>query len=153
MLEISKQQKRSFYLLHFSAENKERIKTFDFPKGEPYDINKMIEACEYFSGGGTLYEPVLELSQDIIEEDGDYQKADILFITDGECPLDSQWLAKFLNWKKQKKVSIYTVLVDVTYNSDFTVNKFSEQVHKLQTLRDASENGMANLAFDLFSTI
>jgi uncharacterized protein with von Willebrand factor type A (vWA) domain len=39
--------------------------------------------AEYFSGGGTLFEPPLELAKDKIELDKEFTKADIVFVTDG----------------------------------------------------------------------
>ena len=39
--------------------------------------------CEYFSGGGTVFEPALTLAQEKIDMQDDFKKADIIFISDG----------------------------------------------------------------------
>lgn len=105
---------------------------------------------EFFSMGGTDFEQPLELSRDLIEEDKEYSRADLILLTDGFSAVGDKWLKDFLKWKKLKNVSIYTILIDVDVNSAVCVKSFSDRIEKLSMLR----YGVADdLAMDIFSNI
>lgn len=150
LLEIAKIQKRGFFVIHFDSSHKSKLYTNRFPKNEPYDVSSVISMSEFFACGGTDFEQPLELSRDLIEEDIEYNKADIILITDGEAAVGKDWLKDFLKWKKLKNVSIYTVLIDVDVNSATCVKSFSDRIEKLSMLR----HGVADdLAMDIFSNM
>ena len=84
LLEIAREQKRDFYFIHFSSgERMEQLHTNEFLKNSPFDIEQMLDLCEYFSGGGTEFEPSLDWARTKIGESKTWSKADIIFITDG----------------------------------------------------------------------
>ena len=144
-------QKRSCFVINFDSGPKNTLQTFNFPKKEPYDISKIIDMCEFFSGGGTDFEPPLDLSKDMIESDGNFDKGDILFITDGEAPVRQNWLVDFLIWKKSKKVSIYSILIDAYSNTTDTLIKFSNDIIKLRDLKNSAKFDEA--AVSIFTTL
>jgi uncharacterized protein with von Willebrand factor type A (vWA) domain len=82
LLEIAKEQKRDFYCIHFSSGYRE-LHTNEFLKTDEWDVEKVIDMVEYFECGGTEFEPALNLARQKIGVDKLYQKADIVFITDG----------------------------------------------------------------------
>ena len=87
MLEIARLQKRSCFIIHFDSGPKESLPTYEFLRKVPFDLNKALDMCDYFSGGGTYFEPPLNLARDKVSEDGNFEKADIVFITDGKLNL------------------------------------------------------------------
>lgn len=106
LLEIAKRQKRSFALLHFSRSVGCRLIWDRGPN--PPEWDKVIEAMEYFSGGGTDFEPVLKEALQIIEKEG-FKKADVVMVTDGAASTD---FAKTYRRKAEaKEVTTYGVLI------------------------------------------
>ena len=65
--------------------------------------------------------------------------------------MTNDWLIDFLQWKKEKKVNIYSVLIDVYSNSTRSLKLFSNEIFKLDNLRNAAK--MDEVAFTLFSTV
>lgn len=68
----------------------------------------------------------------------EFQKADILFATDGGCDVDNNWLEKFLAWKTQKGVRIQSILLDVGDCTPRAVTKFSNEIFKVTQLNDTA---------------
>lgn len=91
LLTIAAKEKRRLALIHFSGEDKYRTNLF-LP-GE-YGPEEMMDAAEVFLGGGTDYETPLRQSLALMEQK-EFSKADILFITDGECALDEAFANEF----------------------------------------------------------
>jgi len=150
LLEIAREQKRDFYCIHFSSGWRgNKMHTNEFPKGEAFDIEKVVDMAEYFEGGGTEFEPPLDAAREKIGVDKKYQKADIVFITDGQSAVRDAWLLQFKEWKKENKVNIYSVLIDSYDNAISTLRQFSDKVDKLSNIKDAKDG----IAMDLFMEI
>jgi len=149
VLEITRIQKRDLYVIHFDASPKEHLHCNYFPKNN-YNIEDIIDMAEYFSGGGTQFQPPLDLARDKIDLMKNFSKADILFITDGECAATEGWLKSYLKWKKDNNVNITSILIDTYDNSDSCVKTFSDTVEKLWCLK---KNNSDDLAINLFSNI
>jgi len=144
LMEIAHKQKRAFASIHFGSA-RDDLKTIIVKKDDPNPISKVIELAEYYLGGGTDFEKPLTEAMNIIET-SDFKKADIVFLTDGECGLDTDWLAKFLNKKTEKGVKIHSVLLDVGQTSTHTVRQFSDEVY-------LSSNLSAENAADIFEVV
>jgi uncharacterized protein with von Willebrand factor type A (vWA) domain len=150
VLEICRIQKRDVHVIHFDASPKHQLHCNFFPKNN-YQIEEIIDMAEYFSGGGgTLFEPPLELAQDKINTMKEFSKADILFITDGESAISNSWLKPFMVWKKEKNITITSILIDTYANSDSCVKTFSDNIEKLWNIRRDNSD---DLALTLFSNI
>lgn len=150
LLEIAREQKRDFYCIHFSSGWRgNKMHTNEFLKGEGFDIEKVVDMAEYFEGGGTEFEPPLDAAREKIGNDKKYQKADIVFITDGQSAVRDAWLVQFKEWKKENKVNIYSVLIDSYDNAISTLRQFSDKVDKLSNIKDAKDG----IAMDLFMEI
>jgi len=150
LLEIAREQKRDFYCIHFSSGYRgDRLHTNEFLKTDPFDIEKLIDMAEYFEAGGTEFEPPLNLSREKIGNDKIYQKADIVFVTDGQSVVSDSWLTDYRKWKKENKVNIYSILIDSYDNSMTTLRQFSDRVDKLSNLKETQEE----VALDLFIDI
>lgn len=140
LLEIAKAQKRNFFCIHFDANQKQNLHTNSFLKDNYGDIEQIIDMAEYFTGGGTLFEPPLELAKDKIELDKDFSKADIIFVTDGESVVTDKFLADYLAWKKDRKVSIFSILIDSYANNPVILKSFSDEVRKVSDLKEDADN-------------
>jgi len=152
LLEIAREQKRDFFCIHFSSGWRQKnLHTNEFLKADPFDGEQLLDLAEYFEAGGTEFEPPLDLAREKIGSEKLYEKADIVFCTDGESVVREDWLKKFKQWKSENKVNIYSILIDSYDNSVGTVKKFSDRVDKLSNLRDSDTND--SVALDIFLDI
>ncbi|MEW6613971.1 MAG: VWA domain-containing protein [Thermodesulfobacteriota bacterium] len=145
LLTIARKEKRNMAVIHFG--NKDQIKTFEFVNGQT-DPHIVVEAASWFFGGGTDFEAPLHKSMDLISQ-SEWNKADIVFCTDGECGVSEEFLAEYLEIKKSKEFKCFSILLNVGINpnSDYTLKLFSDDV---ATLTDLSRDGEAiDLAFTI----
>lgn len=148
LLEISRFQQRSFYVIHFSSGwREEMLHVNDFRKSKPFSILEVLDMAEYFEGGGTTFEPPLNLARTKIETEKDFSKADIVFITDGQSVVRNDWLTNFNEWKKTKGVKVYSVLIDASYNYQTSLDEFSDSVLKLSEITEDSFDKTASVLF------
>jgi uncharacterized protein with von Willebrand factor type A (vWA) domain len=152
LLEIAREQKRDFFCIHFSSGWRgQNLHTNEFRKADPFDGEQLLDMAEYFEAGGTEFEPPLDLAREKIGNDRLFEKADVIFVTDGQSVIRDEWLKQFKQWKEENKVNIYSVLIDSYDNSVATVRKFSDRVDKLSNLRDSNNND--SVALDIFLDI
>jgi uncharacterized protein with von Willebrand factor type A (vWA) domain len=107
MCQIAIDQKRTFEIIHFDTEVKKKEV---FPAGKT-DVMRLIDCISYFSNGGTKFAPPLgEAFKDIVEaKEKDLSKADVIFITDGEAPLDKRDTETINAAKKVTEASLFTI--------------------------------------------
>lgn len=149
LLEVAIYQKRSFYCIHFDhTSDPKKLHTNEFPKDSPYNIMEVIDMAEYFTGGGTVFEPALEQARNVINNDDLYNKADIVFITDGESAIGNDWAKNFNKWRDENKVTVYGILIDSTWNSDSTLKMFCNEIHKLSAINKYTSDELAITLFD-----
>lgn len=85
LLDIARRQKRSFAFCTFDTNIRISVNETTAKRLSMGDI---LSALEFFSGGGTKWPPPLDWALSQIETEG-MSKADIVFVTDGICRLDS----------------------------------------------------------------
>ena len=109
MCQIAIDQKRTFEVLHF---NTDVAKKFVFPAGNA-NPEELLKCMEYFSGGGTRFAPVLARAyRDIADEtEKGLKDADVIFITDGEAPLNDNEQRIVNVSKKATGASLYTICI------------------------------------------
>ena len=83
LLEIAAESQRSFALIHFAGSSSCQVDIFR--PGE-YTLEDKLTAAETFLGGGTNFERPIREAIHLMESEG-FEKADVVFITDGECAL------------------------------------------------------------------
>ena len=88
LLEIAAEGGRSFALIHFSGAG--GLHTDVFRPGEYTTADKMA-AAERFLGGGTDFKPPMREAVSLMENGG-FERADVVFITDGECMLPDEFV-------------------------------------------------------------
>lgn len=83
LLEIAAESRRSFALIHFAGSGSCQVDIFR--PGE-YTLEDKLTAAETFLGGGTNFERPIREAIQLMDTEG-FEKADVVFITDGECEL------------------------------------------------------------------
>jgi len=106
LLDISIKQRREFVAILFSNKVYEVIE-FNKMKMEP---SKLYQLATFFYGSGTNFvEPLKECIKLI--NSAKYKYSDIVFITDGEAPLDEEFIEEFNVVKEKKQFRMITVNV------------------------------------------
>ncbi len=150
LLNVAKKQNRNFFVIHFDGNrNHKTLPVHSFGKQEGYPAERVIEMSEMFLGGGTDFMAPLTRAKDCIEQETNFHKADIIFITDGECAVTDSWLKEFKAWKKAKAVTVFSVLITPGYNSDVSLKEFSDKITKLTDMQGKGES----VAVDIFQSI
>jgi len=126
MAHYAKIQKRSFaWILYDSRVRVYRIYLKGQMTGE-----QMLEIAEKQAGGGTNFEDPLNKAIKIIQKEG-FKKADICFITDGDCEVSDKFIKEFLAVKKSLEINVISVLCDVGHTSDTAIKSFSDRVERV----------------------
>lgn len=131
LLEIAKLQKRNFVCIHFGAAN-EPLKVIVVLGGKA-SFETAVMIGSYFLDGGTDFEKPLTEATNLIEKQ-EFKKADIVFITDGECLVSDEFLRKFKETKKEKAFKVISILVDMGSTTPTAVAEFSDDVQFVSEL-------------------
>jgi uncharacterized protein with von Willebrand factor type A (vWA) domain len=134
LLEIATMQKRRFACIHFGGPL-DALETIEIEPGEKDTLAKAVRVAEYFlNSDGTAFEPALAQASELISKQS-YQKADVVFITDGNAQVAPKFLSDFLDLKKKKEFRVFGVLIQ-SLNAD-TLKKFSDEIVEVAELLDA----------------
>ncbi len=146
LLEIARRQRRLFRFLCFSSAE-HPLWSLDLNPGSRYEVDerKVYDLAEYFPGGGTDFEVPLGAAVDCLRASR-YKRGDIVLITDGECRVSPEWLARFRQDKTRLGFFVFSVLIDVGTSALDTVREFSDKVTTVGQLTD-------DAARELFLTI
>ena len=148
MLEIAHSQKRDFAAIMFSSRADDPIV---ISKNE-INPNKIIAIGEEFSNGGTDFKSPLSKSLDLIKT-SKFKKADIVFITDGDCDIDRDFVKKFNQEKENRQFRVVSILINTRDNvSDKTLKLFSDDIKTLDKVSDLTKAD-SNILKELFSTM
>ena len=148
LMDVAIRQKRSWAAIHFDSVV-HRIDLFekgecclmDYPRGggnpnmRPVkDVATMLlDTCSHFTGGGTSFDRPLNAAVQCIEQ-VEYQRADIIMITDGQAPLTDKFCEDFLKVKERKEFKLYVVLVGAV--DPGTVRKIADKVWTYKEVMD-----------------
>lgn len=135
LAETARKQKRKCDILAFTSRDYE-VKHFDLKTGvlKSIDSAQFVSIAEYFPGGGTDFEKPLSKALDLLKNSKS-NNADIIFITDGESQISSDWLELFNKDKKKYEFKVYSILIDLTGNeSQQTLLKFSDKITNIDNL-------------------
>jgi uncharacterized protein with von Willebrand factor type A (vWA) domain len=126
-LEIAKKQKRAFSIVHFGGDVRRTDKWK--AKGE-WGIDSILEAVSFFAcdGGTNFMQPINEGIR-FIREEGDFKKADLIMVTDGEANVSPGWEIDYNKAKEDLEFSTYSILVGSSAEgAKKTCEKFSDEV-------------------------
>lgn len=112
LLHIAYKQGRDFYGIIFSSAHDPLIE-FYFPKGvaSPSDVLDFAEASYH---GGTDFEVPISRGIEVLEKQFNSegsQKGDLVMVTDGECAVSDDWLARYQNSKDALAFRMYSCLI------------------------------------------
>lgn len=113
-------ENRSLHVLLFGASGEIR----EFAMLAKNEAAGLLKFLQQGFGGGTDFETPLQRALTIIKTEKDYQKADILMISDGDCQLSEAFLQKLKTQKSILDCSVYSVLCSGSRVSD----NFSDEV-------------------------
>ena len=103
---ILTQEKRSLHVLLFGAQGQ----IHEFSMAETNDAPRLLRFLQQGFGGGTDFETPLSRAMDIIDLQTDYQKADVLMISDGDCALSDSFVQDLVARKEALNCMVYLVL-------------------------------------------
>jgi len=128
LLDIAQRQRRRFRSICFAAADMP-LQVLDLNPRQRYaaDMSAVFQLAEYFPGGGTDFQKPLTAALDCLRKSR-YRRGDIVFITDGECRVDPQWLSEFKQAKAQLGFSLFSVLIDVGSSSLGVLKDFSDKI-------------------------
>lgn len=151
LLDIARAQKRSFHVIHFASSwgGENNLHTNTFLKDDPYNLDEVVDMATYFINGGTQFEPPLNQARNCIDQESNFSKADIVFITDGEAAVTDEWTKEYKRWKKEKKISIFSILINSYGGSTSTLELFSDSIELLSSIQDNGDSIALGL-FDQF---
>ncbi len=134
LLDIAQRQRRLFRSICFSSADMP-LQVLDLNRRQRYvaEMGKVLELAEYFPGGGTDFQKPLSAALECLQQ-AHYRRGDIVFITDGECRVDPQWLDEFKRSKERLGFSLLSVLIDVGTSSLGALKEFSDKITTIKQL-------------------
>ncbi|NLI11532.1 MAG: VWA domain-containing protein [Peptococcaceae bacterium] len=141
LAEVAQRQKRDFAAIYFNTVVQE---TWVIPRST-WNPAAIIEMAEVAPSGGTNFEAPLARALDIINESR-FCKADVIFITDGHCVVNEEFLKTFNKTKQQKGFAVFTVLINIGNKaSTIMVEQFSDEVVTVSSLAQLDEDSSSQL--------
>jgi uncharacterized protein with von Willebrand factor type A (vWA) domain len=142
LLEIARRQRRRFRSICFSSADTP-LRVLDLNPRERYEVemDKVMDLAEYFPGGGTDFETPLNAARECIQQSR-FKRGDIVFITDGECQVRSEWAEQFRSDKEEMGFSLFSILIDVGSSSVNVLKEFSD---KITTVSRLTSEGVKDL--------
>jgi len=125
LLEHATRDKRRCAMVRFAS--KGQTKTHLFEEGK-YTVNDVFNFAESFLCGGTDFETPLKKAVTLIENKG-FEKADVMFITDGACGISDKFAEDFREKNKQLKFKVTGIVIGEY--EDFSLEPFCEKVYRL----------------------
>jgi len=134
LMDIARRGRRLFRAVLFSSGD-QSLKKIDLNRERRYqpDLNKVVEMAEYFPGGGTDFERPIDAAVELLGEKK-LKRGDIVMITDGECQVSAEWLARLKEHKRELDFKIFGVLVDVGSAETPTLAQFADKVTSVKKL-------------------
>jgi uncharacterized protein with von Willebrand factor type A (vWA) domain len=132
LMDVAIRQKRSWAAVHHDS-TVHRIDVYE--KGEAYLMEYphgsgsptirqkasvtelLLDTCTHFTGGGTSFDRPLNAAVQVIERE-EFNRADIIMITDGNAPLSDKFVEDFLAVKARKEFKLYVVTVGACASPD-----------------------------------
>ena len=136
-LHIAKKQNRDFALIHFGS----TVRRVDFyDKKNPITFEQIVETANYFANdGGTDFNSPLDKALSIISTNKDFEKADIVFLTDGFAHVSENVLKAIGIARENLGLKVFSILVGKDAKKN-CVESFSTEVVELKkVLQDDSK--------------
>ena len=133
LLEIAAESRRRFALIHFAGSSSCQVDIFR--PGE-YTLEDKLSAAETFLGGGTDFERPIREAIQLMESEG-FEKADVVFITDGECELPDACQQELQAAQAAYHFTVTGILLDEGHaGMDFSLKPFCQKIYRTSELTD-----------------
>jgi len=106
-------------------------------------LEKVLDVASYFLGGGTDFQKPLGHVLDSISAGHDGSGHDVLFVTDGLCPLPEEFVRRFREAKGRHNIRLTTVVIG---GEAFSLAPISDSVHLLEDDLEAGDELAAQFA-------
>src|SRR2546421_10674591 len=113
-----------------------RVVSLDPRDKGPIRLDKVLDVASYFLGGGTDFQKPLSHVLDTILAAGEASGNDVLFVTDGLCPLPEGFVRRFLEAKRRHNIRLTTVVIG---GEAFSLPPISDSGHRLEDERAEGE--------------
>ena len=131
LLEIAAENRRSFALIHFAGSSSCQVDIFR--PGE-YTLEDKLTAAETFLGGGTNFERPIREALRLMDTEG-FEKADVVFITDGECELPDACQQELQAAQVAYHFTVTGILLDEGQSGmDFSLKPFCQKIYRTSEL-------------------
>ena len=120
-----------------------RIVSFDPRDKGPTRLEKVLDVASYFLGGGTDFQKPLSHVLDTILAGHEASGNDLLFVSDGLCPLPEAFVRRFLEAKGRHNIRLTTVVIG---GEAFSLAPISDSVHRLEDDLEAGDELAAQFA-------
>src|SRR6266566_2861240 len=120
-----------------------RIVSLDPRDKGPIRLEKVLDVASYFLGGGTDFQKPLSHVLDTIVAAREASGNDVLFVTDGLCPLPEEFVRRFLEAKRRHNIRLTTVVIG---GEAFSLAPISDSVHRLEDDLEAGDELAAQFA-------
>ncbi len=144
LVDTARRQKRRAAVIHF---NTRVLQEIEFSPGEK-DVEKMAEVATVNASGGTEYVPPMEKAINLINT-VNYQKADIVIVTDGACRLPGNFISSLLELKKKMSFRCWSVLI----NADDPSEELSKWCNQVWPLYSVTDDSAVETAGDVFQEV
>jgi uncharacterized protein with von Willebrand factor type A (vWA) domain len=140
LLNLAKEQKRAFYGVHFGSAG--RIQTFDFTDIRNVSLDDVLAFASPYQGGGTDFETPLNFSLGVLQKEFDEKGSldgDIVFITDGQAAVGSDWLSNFKSEQERIGFNVWGVIIGGTRTAEPLSSICDGVVFDIKDLRGGSD--------------
>jgi uncharacterized protein with von Willebrand factor type A (vWA) domain len=136
LADVAERENRPFVAISFGY--KDELKIWD----ELNSIQQKVAFAQHFYDGGTDFErPLTEAIGLILSDEAQgkpFKKADIVFITDGDCRVSDEFLQSVKKFQGEVGFQIHSIAVGHDARPQ-SLQKFSDQVHSLLDLREETK--------------
>ena len=131
LLDIAEDGGRNFALVHFSGPGSAVV--HEFRPGQYAAADKRT-AAETFMDGGTDFETPMRKALSLIEEGG-FEQADVVFITDGQCDLNEAYARELCEKQTALGFTVTGILLDANSpGMDFSLKTFCRNIYRTSEL-------------------
>ena len=131
---IARKQKRWCALVAYSGGSGERL--LALPPGRWDEVAVMDWLCAFIGRGSDIDVPVREMPRIYEELEAPAGRTDVLFLTDAQCLLPPESRNRFLDWKRQAKARLVTLVIQGTPGD---LAAISDECHCVDALAASEE--------------
>lgn len=116
--------------------------TYEYDPKQGMSIDQLAQLLDDFSGGGTSFQAPLNQARALIDRPGEWERADVVLITDGQCAVGDDWLQDWNEWREEKGVKAFALLVET--HSSYWQQDIVDEVVTIEDLA-ADDKGLARV--------